>query len=57
MTDEVNEPGRGGEPLLLELSGVSKHFGGVAALKDVSFTLLPGEIHGLVARMVRANRR
>ncbi len=28
--------------------GVSKHFGGVLALREVDFTLLPGEIHGLV---------
>ena len=48
MTDEANEPGRGGEPPLLELSHVSKHFGGVLALRDVSFTLERGEIHGLV---------
>ena len=33
---------------LLELVGVSKSFGGVEALRDVSFTLHAGEIHGLV---------
>jgi ribose transport system ATP-binding protein len=33
---------------LLELVGVSKSFGGVEALRDVSFTLRAGEIHGLV---------
>jgi ribose transport system ATP-binding protein len=37
-----------GAPPLLELSGVSKSFGGIAALKDVDFTLQAGEIHGLV---------
>src|SRR3954470_1997546 len=37
----------GGRPLL-ELSGISKSFGGVEALRDVSFTLHAGEIHGLV---------
>jgi ribose transport system ATP-binding protein len=40
--------GEGGMPPLLELSKVSKSFGGIAALKDVDFTLLAGEIHGLV---------
>lgn len=35
-------------PPLLELEGVSKHFGGVMALQDVSFSLRRGEIHGLV---------
>jgi ribose transport system ATP-binding protein len=33
---------------LIELSGVSKSFGGVAALRDVGFVLRAGEIHGLV---------
>jgi ribose transport system ATP-binding protein len=33
---------------LLELSGITKSFGGVAALTDVDFTLRAGEIHGLV---------
>jgi ribose transport system ATP-binding protein len=32
----------------LELAGVSKSFGGVEALRDVSFTLRAGEVHGLV---------
>src|SRR3954469_232276 len=38
----------GGDRLLLELSGISKSFGGVTALRDVDFTLRAGEIHGLV---------
>jgi ribose transport system ATP-binding protein len=33
---------------LLGLSGITKTFGGVAALRAVDFTLAPGEIHGLV---------
>lgn len=33
---------------VLSASGVSKHFGGVAALSDVSLTLRPGEIQGLI---------
>jgi ABC-type sugar transport system ATPase subunit len=33
---------------LLKLTGVSKSFGGVQALADVSFDLLPGEVHALV---------
>src|SRR5215831_552475 len=32
----------------LELRGISKSFGGVAALRDVDFVLRAGEIHGLV---------
>jgi ribose transport system ATP-binding protein len=48
MTDHRNETSGGGQSPLLELNNVSKHFGGVLALKDVSFTLNAGEIHGLV---------
>src|SRR5579863_4964698 len=33
---------------LLELSSISKSFGGVQALRAVDFALKPGEIHGLV---------
>jgi rhamnose transport system ATP-binding protein len=33
---------------ILECSGVSKSFGGVAAVKDVTFTVAPGEVHALV---------
>ena len=32
----------------LQMQGISKSFGGVAALRDVDFTLRAGEIHGLV---------
>ena len=32
---------------LLELTDISKSFGGVQALRDVDFTLKAGEIHGL----------
>jgi len=48
MTEDVIEASGGGAPPPLELIGVSKSFGGVAALRDVSFTLAAGEIHGLV---------
>jgi ribose transport system ATP-binding protein len=33
---------------LLQLQDITKTFGGVTALRGVDFTLLPGEIHGLV---------
>ena len=33
---------------ILELSGVSKHFGAIHALTDVSLTLRPGEVVGLM---------
>jgi ABC-type sugar transport system ATPase subunit len=37
----VNEPA-------LSFRGISKSYGGVAALRDVSFDVLPGEIHAVV---------
>lgn len=45
---EIDEQSRGDNPPLLELSGVSKSFGGIAALTDVDFRVHAGEIHGLV---------
>ena len=48
MVQQIDDSSRGGQPPLLELKGVSKHFGGVLALKNVDFTLEHGEIHGLV---------
>ncbi len=33
---------------LLELKGINKRFPGVQALKDCSFSLMPGEVHALV---------
>jgi ribose transport system ATP-binding protein len=33
---------------LLSIRGVSKHFGGSVALKDVDLDIMPGEIHGLL---------
>ena len=36
------------EQPLIELVGIGKRFGGVVALQGVDFSLLPGEVHGLV---------
>ncbi len=33
---------------IVELVGISKHFGGVQALRDVDFQVFPGEVHALV---------
>src|SRR5690606_1675657 len=39
----------GSEPAeLLQVSGVSKRFGGVQALSEVALSIHPGEIHGLI---------
>ena len=34
--------------MLMEVKGVTKRFGGLAALSDVSFTLEEGEIIGII---------
>jgi len=33
---------------VLRLDGISKRFGGVVAAKDITFAVLPGEVHGLI---------
>lgn len=38
---------RTGDPII-RVSGVSKNFGGVRALKEVSLDIYPGEVHGLI---------
>lgn len=37
-----------GTPMVLELSGIKKSFGGIKALKGVNFQLKLGEVHGLL---------
>ncbi|MFN8590071.1 MAG: sugar ABC transporter ATP-binding protein [Thermomicrobiales bacterium] len=47
-TSEGQEPGIAATAPILELRGISKRFPGVVALDDVSFALVPGEVHVLV---------
>ena len=42
---QATAPGHGP---IIEAAGISKHFGGVFAVDDVSLSVSPGEIHGLV---------
>jgi len=37
-----------GETPVLRLAHITKRYGGVVALRDVEFSVLPGEVHGLV---------
>jgi len=39
----------------LEIRRLSKTFGGQKALREVDFSLLPGEVHGLSDRTDRAS--
>jgi ribose transport system ATP-binding protein len=48
IDSEIERPLDGATPALLRMIGVSKSFGGVAALREVDFALHTGEIHGLV---------
>lgn len=43
----ASSPGLNPSPVL-EMTGISKSFPGVRALDDVSLTILPGEVHGLM---------
>jgi ribose transport system ATP-binding protein len=46
---EAPDPDRSGAPVpVLQLSGLSKSFGGAQALDNVDLTILPGEVHGLL---------
>jgi ribose transport system ATP-binding protein len=45
---DASSAASGEPPARLAMTGISKSFGGVAALRDVDFVLRAGEIHGLV---------
>jgi len=45
---EASTAASGEPPARLAMTGITKSFGGVAALRDVDFVLRAGEIHGLV---------
>src|SRR5437879_1412064 len=44
----MNPQAADGDPPLLELRGIRKHFGGVQALDGVDFALKAGEVHALL---------
>src|SRR5438067_10557498 len=44
----ASKKGAGDDPPVLEVSGLTRRFGGITAVDDVSFTLAPGEILGLI---------
>ena len=46
MSESVVEPASGLSPRL-RMEAITKHFGGVHALRDVNFEVYPGEVHAL----------
>src|ERR1700723_3833600 len=44
------EPGAGKPLPVLHVTNVAKSFGGARALRDVSFAVMPGEVHGLLGK-------
>lgn len=48
MTMAQPQTGTGAKTPLLEFRNISKRFGAVKALRDVSFDLLPGKVHALL---------
>ena len=48
MRADQPEPTRVGDDSVLSVSGISKSFGGLAAVNDVSLDLAPGEVHALI---------
>ena len=48
MNEQTDSPSALGHPGDLVVAGVSKRFGGVPALTDVSVTIRPGEVHALI---------
>lgn len=48
LADATQDTINGEQSPLIELTNVSKSFGGVVALEHVDFSVRPGEIHGLV---------
>ena len=50
QSDVSTVPAQTGSPEqpTLSMVGMTKHFGAIAALTDVSFEVLPGEVHALL---------
>ena len=45
---DESEASKAGRDAVLEVHGIDKRYGGVHALRDVDWSVMPGEVHGLV---------
>src|SRR5215468_4964376 len=48
--ESLREPGAGKTLPVLHVTNIAKSFGGEQALAGISFTVMPGEVHGLLGK-------
>ena len=48
--ESLREPGASKQLPVLHVTNIAKSFGGAQALAGVTFTVMPGEVHGLLGK-------